>query len=535
MAGLLGALVTHLILSGLVAGCLAGTVQLLSRLRLLDRRPAVRQALWLIVLLKLVTPPVVPVPLLPAAFAPSGADRPAPPIGDVQRRAAKRPAADVPQMSWQDREPAQAVPWPAGLLLVSFAGTAVVLVFTWRQARRLQTILWRVEPAAARVTSLAVSLARHMRLARDPSVVLVEAAVSPLLWVRRDGPVVVLPRRLVDELSEDQLRCVLAHELAHYARRDHWINLFAFAIVALCWWQPVAWWARRELRAAQESCCDAIALAESRAKRRCYAQTLFHAWETSQQSPPLLPAFASGFGGRSTLERRILMVADTRLRPGLVWWSYPLLAAGLALLPCLPTAARESDLTELPAGVQAILDLEALGGQIGAVEVEQHKGRAVYAADLTLDALNYDVRVSAEGVLLGKVQDEDKDDDHAEGSDEQEGEDEEEEEEEEEVAVKLSDLPHAVRRTLKREAGNGEIEEIEKVTTRKRTVYEAEVEYETDAGELTYELTISSKGVLLSKILESEDDEDDDEGDANSDRDDKDEPGGKGEEDDDRA
>src|SRR5258706_7176767 len=53
----------------LVAGLLGFAVWLLCRTAMLRQRPALCHALWLLVLLKLVTPPLVPVPVLPAIAA----------------------------------------------------------------------------------------------------------------------------------------------------------------------------------------------------------------------------------------------------------------------------------------------------------------------------------------------------------------------------------------------------------------------------------------------------------------------------------
>jgi hypothetical protein len=75
-----------------------------------------------------------------------------------------------------------------------------------------------------------------------------------------------------------------------------------------------------------------------------------------------------------------------------------------------------------------------------------------------------------------------------------------------EVHVKLEDCPQSVRDTIRKEAGTGSIEEIEKETEKGKTVYEAEVLI---AGK-TYELTVGEDGKLISK--EAEDDEDDDDG-----------------------
>jgi hypothetical protein len=103
------------------------------------------------------------------------------------------------------------------------------------------------------------------------------------------------------------------------------------------------WWARRELRIAQEACCDALVISRSVASRRKYAETLFQALEFLQAERSTLPAVASGFGNKSSTERRFEMIASPLVNHRLSWWSYPVALAALAVLPCLPGFTQAQD------------------------------------------------------------------------------------------------------------------------------------------------------------------------------------------------
>lgn len=75
---------------------------------------------------------------------------------------------------------------------------------------------------------------------------------------------------------------------------------------------------------------------------------------------------------------------------------------------------------------------------------------------------------------------------------------------EREVRVRLQDCPQAVQDTIKKEAGNGKILEIEKETSRDgKVVYEAEIKID---GKI-WEIEVAPDGKLLSKELEEEDDD----------------------------
>ena len=85
--------------------------------------------------------------------------------------------------------------------------------------------------------------------------------------------------------------------------------------------------------------------------------------------------------------------------------------------------------------------------------------------------------------------------------------------EEGEVKVQLKDCPEAVQKTIKKEAGDGKIVEVEKEREHGKTVYEAEVII--DGQE--YELTVAEDGELLGKEKEGDEEEGDDDDDDKKD------------------
>jgi hypothetical protein len=69
-------------------------------------------------------------------------------------------------------------------------------------------------------------------------------------------PAVLLPEWLILKLSEEELRQVVAHELAHLRRRDDWTNLAQQIVEALLWFHPAVWWIGRRLDLEREIACD---------------------------------------------------------------------------------------------------------------------------------------------------------------------------------------------------------------------------------------------------------------------------------------
>lgn len=79
-----------------------------------------------------------------------------------------------------------------------------------------------------------------------------------------------------------------------------------------------------------------------------------------------------------------------------------------------------------------------------------------------------------------------------------------------ETAIKVTDLPEVVTKSLNKEFPGYTIDEAEKADTfDKGTVYEVEVE----KGEETWVVVVSADGTILKKELDNEDDDDDEEDD----------------------
>lgn len=191
---------------------------------------------------------------------------------------------------------------------------------------------------------------------------------------------------------------------------------------------------------------------------------------------------------------------------------------GLACVQWISVAESgdEIALGDCPEAVRKTIEREASGGQVKEVEVIEDDGVRRFEADLVIDGQEYEALIDATGRLLWKhledegdaeEQDDDGDeDDRAATADDG---DDDDEDDEQEVELNLGDLPKSVRKTLKREARGGEIEEIEREIEDGQVCYEAEVEFETADGELVYEIEINERGVLISKELSDEEDDDD--------------------------
>src|ERR1700689_4887257 len=88
-------------------------------------------------------------------------------------------------------------------------------------------------------------------------------------------PAVILPRWILHELSPQELKQILLHELAHLRRWDDWTNLAQKLIKALFFFHPAVWWIERQVSLEREMACDDAVVAET-ASPRAYAECLAH-------------------------------------------------------------------------------------------------------------------------------------------------------------------------------------------------------------------------------------------------------------------
>lgn len=117
-------------------------------------------------------------------------------------------------------------------------------------------------------------------------------------WFR---PIVFLPVSALTGLSEDQLRSVIAHELAHIRRYDPFVNVFQVGVETLLFYHPAVWWLNKRIRAEREHCCDETAVELcGNAVEYARALTMMEEWRSA-------PALAMA-ANRGPLTERIVRV-----------------------------------------------------------------------------------------------------------------------------------------------------------------------------------------------------------------------------------
>lgn len=374
-------LVHTMLSNALVATILALPPLVLARF---GRSPALVHSLWLVVLLKLVTPPLVTIPLPDFARVRQDSDSNAvaqsretmaglqfPSTSMAEEMTGSEPGITADEWDASDSEltgptestePRRAKPparhgretldrlivdhWHALFLINVVIGGLVFWFLAAVRIIRFQRLLRDIRPAPDELQKRLDAVADRLNLRRAPSIWLAPGRVPPMLWALGGRARLLVPRDFWQDLDEDQQLALLAHELAHLKRKDHWVRWLDLVVAGLYWWHPILWWARSSLRDAEEQCCDAWAVWAAPCGPRTYATALLAALEFVSDAPTAgVAAAAAVVSGRrhvSCLKRRMSMIVRARTSKGMSWTGRALvLGLSVLILPLAPTWAQK--------------------------------------------------------------------------------------------------------------------------------------------------------------------------------------------------
>jgi beta-lactamase regulating signal transducer with metallopeptidase domain len=194
--------------------------------------------------------------------------------------------------------------WLTGVVLLG----GYVAVRTLALNRRLGRLPELNDPAVSR---LLADCCRRMGVRRAPVVCEGRHVAAPALHGLL-RPRLLLPAGFLARYSEEELRFIFLHELAHLRRRDIAFNWLATALQVVHWFNPLVWFAFARWRVDREIACDAMAVEAAGSSRHiAYGRTLLRLLEDfSVQAAH--PALAGVLESRQALRRRMTMIAGYR-------------------------------------------------------------------------------------------------------------------------------------------------------------------------------------------------------------------------------
>jgi beta-lactamase regulating signal transducer with metallopeptidase domain len=271
-------------------------------------RASVRYGLWLVFLVKLVTPPSLALPTSPAWWW-SSATRAALTAPHDQTPAYTVTESELPPSETPPPGPPPFTAPPPGLtraalVMLAMSGVSAGL-FLWLLLRWRKVAL--AERAANEVAAFLPLQAEARRLGNLRSGVPVKVTpdtISPAVC-GLFRPVILLPQALTEKLSPAQLRAVLLHELLHLRRGDVWVNFAQALIQIIYWWHPLVWLANARIGRLREEAVDDAVMVALREDAEIYAPTLLAVARFALQRPPASLGLVGILESRSALRERI--------------------------------------------------------------------------------------------------------------------------------------------------------------------------------------------------------------------------------------
>ncbi|MGA1238189.1 MAG: M56 family metallopeptidase [Limisphaerales bacterium] len=308
---------------------------------------ALRYALWLLVLVKLLLPPSLALPT-GIGYWIRASQPPAPPA------LAPEPTIQVSSEPMEFPLPSVveplAAPAPtlhdAGMLLALWTGGVVVLlVLLVVRSWRLMRVVAGARLAPDSIQALVQAASGQVKLTKPVSVRTSDSIGSPAvcgLW----KPIILLPTDLTARLSGDHLRSVLLHELLHVKRKDVWANCLQTLLQAAYWWHPLVWFANEHIRRTREEVVDEGVMVALGKSSEVYPSTLLEVAKGALRRPLTALGLVGIFESRSALRQRIQRLIDRPVprsaRLNAVGWG-AVLTTGILMLPMAQGKPAEAD------------------------------------------------------------------------------------------------------------------------------------------------------------------------------------------------
>lgn len=321
--------------------------------------PAAAYGLWLIPALRLAMPPLV-----------DTVERIIPATQPVVLHSA---AAATIEPSLIDRLGG----WPTVAVAVWLIGAAVMLaggivLYRWQRREVLRD---------------GVQLARlgNVRIVQSPAV------SGPMAFGILDR-VIAVPIDFDERFDPQERRLAFDHELAHHRSGDLIVSHFAFALLCLQWFNPLAWVSHAAFRFDQEAACDARVLCKAiDGNRAAYAQAIAKA----ASGRALL--FAGALDRPRTLHRRLQSMLTNPSNRRRVAGKALIVVAAAAALPL--TASRATEYVDVAAPARTASAAAQSVASTRVIAPAPVRGAALAAASAAATSPEPEVRKNNDGTV----------------------------------------------------------------------------------------------------------------------------------------
>lgn len=244
--------------------------------------------------------------------------------------------------------PSETPLWKFVAIVVWLLGSLGSFLIAWARWLSCRREIHRAEkvchPAAEQLIE---QLRSRLGIRRPVGLIISKSRIGPaVLGIVR--PTILIPARIIEGKTPRDLEPILAHELLHVRRGDLWVGWLLVLVQSVWWFHPLVWWAGRLLKREAERCCDEEVVAELGCKPARYARALLDVLELKQilKPVPVLPGVKPVEITSRRLERIMLLRQGCRKRTPWWCWLAMLLTAALTL-PGAAFVATAKDKTKV--------------------------------------------------------------------------------------------------------------------------------------------------------------------------------------------
>ena len=382
-------------------------------------RPHLSHAIWSLVLLKCLTPPIFTNPASPFCWSTSRTSATASGFHKVDQptaqasffdpiityavgptKTANENAGGAIKPNAQEPNAKLATPiFRFGTTFWWLAGASIGLIFVaFRYAVFCLRLRTSPQDICVNADRCLVDLKQRLGVRRRVRIRVVDTPVGPaVLGLFR--PTILLPAVVVRGKSPEQLAPLLAHELIHIRRGDLWWSLLQSIAKCLWWFHPLVWLSGRMLTASSEHSCDEETITGLACEPANYARALLDVLEIKHQLrvAPALPGVRPVDITSKRMER-IMSLRNSGVKRCPKWiWAFTCVVAicilpGAAILDAqdpVPAQAPKAMAADVPAPdadqpvdrIQFYV-LPQMAAGVPAPDADQHTTRIYKVADV---------------------------------------------------------------------------------------------------------------------------------------------------------
>jgi beta-lactamase regulating signal transducer with metallopeptidase domain len=291
-------------------------------------RATFRYWMWMLVFVKLVLPPTLSLPTgigywLGDHFVadPIAAHQPAdvtqldpvvetapPVIAQTPYEPVIPAVSDSPITSAPSDSPVaanlNALTWQGILFGFWIVGVLVITALLVQRIFFVRRLMAQSEPVKNGLVQVLDQCRRQLGLRRNIQLRLSHNVASPAAC-GLFHPAILMPKGIVEKLSQEKLRAVLIHELAHIKRGDLWINCVQTFLQIAYFYNPLIWLANVVVRRIREQAVDEMVLVALGAEAKSYSNTLIDVAEMAFSQPALGLRLVGVVESKKALQGRI--------------------------------------------------------------------------------------------------------------------------------------------------------------------------------------------------------------------------------------